>query len=223
MAINNVVNKIMRPYCMKVLPLVYDDSLSYYEAVCKLVTKINEVIDALDTIGEGILDEAKAYTDSKIAETFEEVDKKIEEINNLIDELNESYATFTETIQDDFIELTRTLNEQIELINNIVQNLDDKFTSEIKASNDRTALLIQQNNEYLLEEMGKNLSKIKVVNFFTGEEVTIQSMFDYLAMLHIDDSITYTQMANRAKTYTQLVTLNINYTNLVLHGNTLYV
>ena len=31
-----------RYWCQKVLPLVYDDSLSYYELVCKCVEKINK-------------------------------------------------------------------------------------------------------------------------------------------------------------------------------------
>ena len=36
------------PYCQKILPLTYDDSLSYYEAVCKLTSKMNEIIKAID-------------------------------------------------------------------------------------------------------------------------------------------------------------------------------
>lgn len=34
--------------CQKVLPLVYDDSLSYYEVLCKVSTKLNETIDAIN-------------------------------------------------------------------------------------------------------------------------------------------------------------------------------
>lgn len=41
-------------YCQKVLPLVYDDSLSYYEVLCKLRTYLNEVIknnnEMMDTL-----------------------------------------------------------------------------------------------------------------------------------------------------------------------------
>ena len=33
-----------RFWCQKVLPLVYDDSLSYYEVLCKVVTYINKLI-----------------------------------------------------------------------------------------------------------------------------------------------------------------------------------
>lgn len=32
-------------WCQKVLPLVYDDSLSYYELLCKVVDYINNLID----------------------------------------------------------------------------------------------------------------------------------------------------------------------------------
>ena len=34
-----------RFWCQKVLPLVYDDSLSYYEVLCKVVGYINKLID----------------------------------------------------------------------------------------------------------------------------------------------------------------------------------
>ena len=33
-------------WCQKILPLVYDDSLSYYEVICKVITYINGLIDS---------------------------------------------------------------------------------------------------------------------------------------------------------------------------------
>lgn len=41
-----------RFWCNKVLPLVYDDSLSYYEVLCKVVKYINDLIDADKIIGK---------------------------------------------------------------------------------------------------------------------------------------------------------------------------
>ena len=32
-------------WCQKVLPVEFDDSLSYYEQLCKVVDKLNEVIN----------------------------------------------------------------------------------------------------------------------------------------------------------------------------------
>ena len=43
-----------RFWCQKVLPAVYDDSLSYYELLCKMVAKLNEVITVNNTSGEAI-------------------------------------------------------------------------------------------------------------------------------------------------------------------------
>lgn len=37
--------KYFRFWCQKVLPIVYDDSLSYYEILCKVVNYINNLID----------------------------------------------------------------------------------------------------------------------------------------------------------------------------------
>lgn len=36
----------LKYWCNKILPLVYDDSLSYYEVLCKTSAKLNEVIDS---------------------------------------------------------------------------------------------------------------------------------------------------------------------------------
>ena len=41
-------------WCQKVIPLVYDDSLSYYEVLCKVVEYINGLIDSDKEIVENI-------------------------------------------------------------------------------------------------------------------------------------------------------------------------
>lgn len=41
-------------WCQKVLPLVYDDSLSYYEALCKIVDYLNNVITGTNAIIEDV-------------------------------------------------------------------------------------------------------------------------------------------------------------------------
>ena len=48
--------------CIKILPLTYDDSLSYYEQVCKLTAKMNEIIDA---VNGDISEKIQAYIDEK--------------------------------------------------------------------------------------------------------------------------------------------------------------
>lgn len=56
-----------RFWCQKVLPLVYDDSLSYYEVLCKVVDYINELIAGQKIVGEEL---KKLEEDIKIIEEF---------------------------------------------------------------------------------------------------------------------------------------------------------
>ena len=44
----------LRFWCNKVLPLVYDDSLSYYEVLCKVVKYINDLIEQDKVFGADI-------------------------------------------------------------------------------------------------------------------------------------------------------------------------
>lgn len=47
---NNEEIKQLRFWCQKILPLVYDDSLSYYEVLCKVSAKLNEVITGTNNL-----------------------------------------------------------------------------------------------------------------------------------------------------------------------------
>lgn len=53
-----------RFWCQKVLPLVYDDSLSYYEVLCKIVQYLNKVIEDVNSIPEYI----DAVIDEKLSD-----------------------------------------------------------------------------------------------------------------------------------------------------------
>lgn len=70
-------------WCYKVLPLVYDDSLSYYEILCKVVTYINELIEQDKIFGD------------ELTNLLKELEKVKEWINNFdtsfIEELIKKY------------------------------------------------------------------------------------------------------------------------------------
>ena len=65
-----------RYWCYKVLPLVYDDSLSYYETLCKVVKYINDLIAQDKIIGNDLT----------------EIKNDITTIQNWIDNFNTEYA-----------------------------------------------------------------------------------------------------------------------------------
>lgn len=77
----------LRPFrfwCQKVLPLVYDDSLSYYELLCKVVDYLNNTIDDVNKLSEEF---QTLY--NYVHDYFKNLDVQ-EEINNKLDEMTEN-------------------------------------------------------------------------------------------------------------------------------------
>lgn len=83
----------MRPFrfwCQKVIPLVYDNSLSYYELLCKVVEYLNTVMSDVDVTIENIeilnqaMKDLKDYVDNYF-ETTDFTDKIDEEIDKLVE------------------------------------------------------------------------------------------------------------------------------------------
>ena len=52
----SMLNK-MSFYCQPILPLVYDESMSYYETLCKVVGQLNTTGDTVNKLNEGLTDE----------------------------------------------------------------------------------------------------------------------------------------------------------------------
>lgn len=46
-----------RPFCNKVIPLTYDNSLSYYETLCKVIKRLNDLYSNTEDMVKEILDE----------------------------------------------------------------------------------------------------------------------------------------------------------------------
>ena len=60
-----IKNRPFRFWCQKVLPLVYDDSLSYYELLCKVVCKLNELAENENNLSDEIKQVAADLDDFK--------------------------------------------------------------------------------------------------------------------------------------------------------------
>ena len=60
-----IKNRPFRFWCQKVLPLAYDDSLSYYELLCKVVCKLNELAENQNNLSDEIKQVAADLDDFK--------------------------------------------------------------------------------------------------------------------------------------------------------------
>lgn len=80
-----------RYWCQKVLPLVYDDSLSYYELLCKVVDYLNKTMEDVGTLNGDVNNLHTAYNKLQgyVNNYFNNLDVQ-EEINNKLDDMANS-------------------------------------------------------------------------------------------------------------------------------------
>lgn len=91
MAIHVTDVKTFKFYAHKVMPLVYDDSLSYYEFLCKVMAKLNELIESNNEQNDVLEDFENDM--QELDEKFEQYKERIdEEIDQMEVKLNQSVA-----------------------------------------------------------------------------------------------------------------------------------
>ena len=172
-----------------------------------LLNKMKELEGRLDGIVEETLALTKTYVDNRL-ETYQ---SQIESIRREIAEVSQRTDKLSAHVADEVLRLESKILEA----ERIAESL-------FIISNNRTDLQIEQNNEYIFREIEENiLGNITVINYFTGERMTVQGMFDYLASLHLQNAITYDGLRDKNLTYTELVAKSITYTELVKNGATL--
>lgn len=193
-----------------ILPLVYSDALSYLETLGQFADKLNEVVERINAVTSDAVEQANAYTDAKVAQQTGIVDEAVREVQLLVAEVEETNQRFIAQI-----------NARLVINEDKFDRLKSETEANIRANNKRTDFAIQQNNEYLLSELPKFMSGIKVLNYFTGAEVSIQEMFDYLAQFHLTNAISVGALVARSKTVNTLIGYNMTMTELATNGGTI--
>lgn len=139
-----------RCWCQKVLPLVYDDSLSYYELLCKVVQYLNKTIENVKLVGE---DMTKLYDTYKKLENyvntyFDNIDIQ-SEVNSKLDMMSKD-GTLSEIINEYlFAELEAKINDMETKFDNLIWLKNKKvcvYGDSIVANNVRNYLTILNEN-----------------------------------------------------------------------------
>lgn len=175
-----------------------------------LYNKINELSGRLDGIVEEAVALANAYTDEQVQAFQSEVDALRQEMSDTVLQLQTQYDQFTNIV-----------NARLVFIEDRINDLQAQLTADIQAVEANTDIKIQANNDYIFEHLEESLAQIKVLNYFTGTKYTVQEMFDYLCILHVENGISYTELAAREITYTELAALNMSYTQLAQNGGSI--
>ena len=183
-----------------------------------VIKKVQELNINLDTLEERVkqasIEASKEYVDSRLEEVFAEFN----ELSQEVADLRQYFDTQVANLQNNYNSFVNSVQQQIVLLTQRINDFDQTIKNDIIGVNALTDLKIQQNNDYILEQVAEGLVNIKVINYFTGELVTVQEMLNYLSQFHLEDAISYTELAGANITYNDYVALHMTYTELAQKG-----
>ena len=137
----------LRFWCQKVLPAVYDQSLSYYEVLCKLAAFLNKMVEELEKMQDNIDALHKAYKDLQDwvnaeiarfeAHMEQHFDDLTQELWNRFEEYkNNTNTTLQQWFNDYATTTTNNLNKKFnDFVTNANTRIDQMFNTYTSSTN----------------------------------------------------------------------------------------
>lgn len=167
------VNNYIATNCYKVLPLVYDDSLSYYETLCKLVNKLNETIDELNNVDiDNILSNVDKHIEQELSNLYKRLTNVENTVHGVMDNVDNALELYHKQVIGEMsatkAELTSFVNVQLLTIRKYIDSQDNNILSELRYQIE------------LLKNSIPELTTVYVKSPYTGKIITIQQAVDEL-------------------------------------------
>ena len=174
------------------------------ETINKVDTDLSDIREECEQIAR---DTAQAVADNLILV----VDQKILALTGIVTAL-----------QNAFNGLNHDVDVKLADMQNQINGFKTYIDTKVQASDNLTDVKIARNNTYIFDVITHELvPQLSVRNFFTGDMVSIQTMFDTLASLHVTDGLSYQELTNKNKSYAEITAYGFSYEDLLLHGNSL--
>ena len=137
----------LRFWCQKVLPAVYDQSLSYYEVLCKLAAFLNKMVEELEKMQDNIDALHKAYKDlqdwvnAEIARFEAHMEQHFDDLTRELWNRFEEYKNNTNTTLQQWFNnyatnTTNNLNKKFnDFVNNANTRIDQMFNTYTSSTN----------------------------------------------------------------------------------------
>ena len=141
-----------RYWCQKVLPLVYDDSLSYYELLCKVVDYLNKTMEDVTNFNTDMTSLYESYEQLQeyVNNYFSSLDVQTE-INNKLDSMA-SDGTLSKLIQPLFDEYKEQIDSDIaqfkETTNSTIDDFKNTTNQTVNTQNSKIDVLEGRMNEF---------------------------------------------------------------------------
>lgn len=182
----------------KVIPLAFDESLSYLETLLGVLNKLNETIDEVNKMAEVV---------DNINVNFDEINKQIALINAKLIEIENNFDLFEERIKNEVdIELSNMYNQVVTLMNQYQTIFNNNLTI--------------LRNDLEAEIQAIELGNVIAYNPTTGEygnvSKVIQDVYDALR----NNSVTCSEFDALELTATEYDALQISAYNFDVNGKT---
>lgn len=205
MAIPSITLLPVRFHCCKVLPLVYDESLSYYEQLCKVTKHLNDTITAVNDLETAMSDVQNTLTQHTqlLNGMASEITSFESNVNTLLGEINDTLAQYDARFNEydnRFDELEAELNRKLENNMKALKDYVDETLANVEASVDKVIEKEIQKIYASLDKMEQDmrdefeleirrliaqipdLTTIEVINPVTGKLSKVQNALDDLFM-----------------------------------------
>lgn len=188
-------------YFRGILPATFDDTLSYYEQIAQLYSKMSELVEYVNNL-------------ERLAEDY--TDEQIKNLKRLV-------ADQISIIQQEFLDMANEFDDLKKTVDKILPDSKKYTDDEVAGAIATMQTYVDEAEKRLQAYINEQAASIQVVNFFTGELVTIQEMFDYLCALHLAvDGITYQALIAKGITYDAIAQKNKTYGEIVRDGNAIF-
>ena len=180
-----------------------------------ILQKILDYEARLEGIVEEAVSQANAYTDQQIAQFRNDFNDLVAQVEQEVADMLSTVDGAIERLTQEQQEFIETATTQIDAINEHVDTLEASKSATLEGMRAYTNHAIRDNNQMLYDYIESALIDVHVVDYFTGQEIAIQDMFDKLAQFHLQNALTYNQFANKEVTYAELSALNATYAGLI--------
>lgn len=173
-----MINNIKVCCVQKVIPLAFDESLSYLEMLCGMLEKLNETITEVNRVSEIV---------NNIDVNFDEINRKINLINEELIIINENFSNLSNKVDTNTENIT-LLNERI---TNEINELDTTLRSLIN-TNFNTLKDYVDAQDFILNEKIDNI-QIGAINVYdptTGILSPLQTVINNLYTIGNKDGLT---------------------------------
>lgn len=201
----------------KVLPAVYDESLSYLEGLAKLTYKVNETIGAVNDLGDNVdlLNDSVTDLNNRVTSVEGEIDgfeaeitKRIAELEiSLTKKIDTSVGEMEEKVDNKLAEVDTELSEmqtKIDEMQEYVSETVERLITEFNALVDGEIARLQELYESFEYEMRKyvedtineliqnipDLTNIYVVDPSTGKLVKVQVAINNIFHFNLYNALT---------------------------------